>query len=287
MTTATERILAQVNDLPTLPDVVARLSVLISNDVWSAADFEEIVEPDPALTANLLRLANSPYFGFSRKITSVRQAVTLMGIKRVFEVAASGAFSRVIPTHIHGYDMTAQAFWRHCIAVAILSEKLVAELGINMPSLTFTSGLLHDMGKLVIGTNLAQDETQLATLLSDGHTPFIDAERQVLGTDHCEIGSAVSRKWNLPEVVEVAARWHHDPDHTPNNSNRVLVDLVHVADGLAHTLGLGSDCGGLARVVQPSVIERLMITTRGLERVACDSMEQISSMGNFLLGGGK
>lgn len=283
---ALEKILAHVEDLPTLPDVVARLSLLISGDVWSAADFEEVVELDPALTANLLRLANSPYFGFSRKITSVRQAVTLMGIKRVFEVAASGAFSRVIPPHISGYDMQAREFWRHSIAVAIYSERLVLELGLSLPTLTFTAALLHDVGKLVIGAFLSQESGSMMQRLNAGDTTMVEVEHATLGTDHAQVGALVAKKWNLPEVVEIANQWHHRPNEVPAD-HQMLIDLIHTADLLAHSLGYGVDCGELSRRLDPEVAKRLTLTPMALERVAVSTFDQIQSMSGMFGGGGK
>lgn len=93
------------------------------------AEFEAVIRPDTALTTSLLRLANSAYFGRSRKIDSVRQAITLLGVKRLFKVAAGAAFTAIIPSRIPGYEIEAQAFWKHNVAVAILSERLAIDLG--------------------------------------------------------------------------------------------------------------------------------------------------------------
>lgn len=279
--TTVDQMIAKIYDLPTLPDVITRLSTIISSDVWSAADFEEVVEPDPSLTANLLRLANSPYFGFPRKITTVRQAVTLMGVKRVFELAAGGAFSRVIPDQIPGYDLPAKDFWQHSIAVAILSERLVGELKISMPPLMFTAGLLHDVGKIVLGTFLEESAVDLETKLNEKSLAFIEIERELLGADHCEVGSAVAKKWNLPYEVEVATMWHHKPSESPEKS-RTLIDLVHAADNLAHSMALGNDRGGLARKVDPGTINRLKLTDEILQKVAADGYEQIISMSEMM-----
>jgi HD-like signal output (HDOD) protein len=142
-----DRVLAQLKRLPTLPAAAARISDLAHDDTASARDWEMAIKPDPALTANLLRLANSSFFGYRGQIESARHAITLLGTKRVFDAAMGAGFAKVIPTSIPGYGLSAPAFWQHSTAVAILSERLAARLLGGAPALAFTSGLLHDIGK--------------------------------------------------------------------------------------------------------------------------------------------
>lgn len=271
----TEHILAKVDVLPTLPTAVARLWSLLQDDTTSARDFEDVIAPDPALTANLLRLANSAYFGLRREVVSVAHAVTVLGTKRVFEVAASAGFAKTMPKNIPGYDVDAATFWNHCIAVAILSERLSSELGLDTPSLTFTSGLLHDIGKLVIGSFLLEDSIQVLSRMRTDEIGFVEAEREVLGTDHAKVGATLADRWDLPEAIGLVARWHHAPDEAPQDADQTLVDLVHTADGLAHSLGYGTDVGELARNVDPQTMDRLNLKVQRLETVACDTLDEI------------
>lgn len=276
-----QQLVSSIDNLPTLPGSVARLFSVVSGDMWSAEDMEQIIAPDPALTANMLRLANSPLFGFTRKITTIRQAVTLMGIKRVFEVAASGAFARIIPPHIAGYDMKASDFWVHSIGTAMLAERLVHDCDLQVPALVFTAGLLHDMGKLVMGSHVEVEQQAIRSLMGDGST-FVDAEQRAIGTSHPEVGALLSQKWNLPEVVETAARWHHEPNRTPLPADQMLVDVIHVCDVLAHMLGYGADSGGLMRQIDPEALRRLPLTEAQLERVAAETFDQIQGIADYM-----
>ena len=285
-----EDILAKVETLPTLPAAVARLAALLQDETTSARDFEEVIAPDPALTANLLRMANSAYFGMRREIESVGHAVTIMGTKRVFETTAGAGFARTIPSTIPGYDVAADVFWQHCIAVAILSERLSLELGVKTPALTFTAGLLHDIGKLAVGSFLMEDSTQVLSRMRFDEMAFVAAEHEVLGTDHAEVGATMAEKWDLPQAIVTAARWHHSPGAAPSDVDQTLVDLVHAADGLAHSLGYGADVGELSRGMDPQATERLGITVQRLEIVACDTLDEIRQVGEVLApcgGGGK
>lgn len=276
---ATRTILKRVEDLPTLPTSVAQLAALLQDDQARAADFEEVIRPDPAMTANLLRMANTPFFGSRQNVASVSHALAVMGTKRAFEATAAAAFSNVIPPRIPGYGMDARGFWAHCAAVAILSEALSRDLDLQAPALTFTAGLLHDIGKLVIGAFLfeAWDPVVGAMRLKD--TPFISAEREVLGTDHAEVGALISSHWSLPGAISIAVGKHHSPEDAPTEADQVLVDLIHAADGLAHLVGQGVDSNDWSRSVNREVIQRLGIRNSGLERVASESLDRIRSAG--------
>ena len=270
-------ILSRVKALPTLSGAALRLSELARDQRSSAADFERVIRPDPALTANLLRVANSAYFGLRNRVESVKQAVTVLGLTRVSEVAAAAAFAPVIPARLPGYDIEASAFWLHSVAVAVLSERLAVELKMPRPDLTFTAGLLHDIGKLAIGTFVSQESVEILGRVRGG-LAFASAEREVLGVDHAEVGALVADAWRLPAAMGAVARWHHAPDDVPEGVDRPLVDLVHAADGLAHALGLGADVGELARQIAPGTEARLGIRARRLERVAGASLDAIREM---------
>lgn len=283
-----EAVVARVKKLPTLSATMTRLWALAKDDEAGAADFEKVIRPDPALTANLLRVANSAYFGLRCRAESVRQAVTLLGLKRVCEVATSVAFAPVIPARLPGYDVDASAFWTHSVAVAIFSERLAKELKLGSPDMLFTAGLLHDIGKLVVGSFLAEEQGSILSRVRAG-TTFVEAEQEVLGTDHCKLGAMVAQAWSLPPAVGWAARWHHKPREVPLDADGKLVGLVHAADALAHVLGFGADSGELAREIDGVVEEKLGVTARRLEAVAGSTLDAVREMGSLFASasGGK
>jgi putative nucleotidyltransferase with HDIG domain len=181
----------------------------------------------------------------------------------------------------------ASSFWMHCVAVAVLSERLSGELGVRRPDLTFTAGLLHDMGKLAIGAFVAGSSVEILSRTREGGTAFVSAERAVLGVDHSEAGAMVAEAWNLPPAVAEVSRWHHAPGDAPEAADRLLIDLVHVADALAHSLGMGTDVGEMARKVDPAAEVRLDVRASRLERVASESLEEIGELARqFLPAGG-
>ena len=278
-------ILARVETLPTLPTSVARLASLLGDERAGAADFEAVIRPDPALTANLLRLANSAAFGCRREIASVGQAVALLGLKRVFEAAAGVAFARVLPPSLPGYGVNAAAFWRHSIAVAVIAERLAIEVEGRAPGLCFTAGLLHDIGKLAISSFLLEESARLKARLGEGPVPFFSVEQELLGTDHAALGQTMLERWQLPAPLAEAAGRHHQPAVAAEAPAEPLVDLVHAADCLAHALGFGADVGELRREVAPAVGQRLGLRHARLEKVASEVLEPISELERLLQPG--
>ncbi len=279
-----ENILSNLHDLPTLPEVVSKLSKAIRSENTQASDIEKIITPDPAITTNLLRLANSAYFGFLKEITSVKQAVTLMGQKRVYELAVSGAFSNIIPPVIHGFKISSKDFWLHSIAVAVMSETLAEKLKINMPDMIFTAGLLHDVGKLAMGPFLEAEDSRLVEHIKNNpEASFIESEQAVFGTNHCEVGAVVAQMWNLPASVECAAKWHHDPNNAPMDADQYLIDLIHISDAMAHMVGYGHDVGGLNRCLLSEPLERCNLTPEIIKDTLIETSHEILMMGATFL----
>ena len=274
-------ILAKVKHLPSISNVIVKLAELLNNPRSSATDFEKIVRNDPALTANLLRIANSAFFGCPREVTSVKQAITLMGVGRVFEIAASASFMKILPETLPGYEMNAEMFWLHSMAVAVLSEKLSKELKVKTPDLVFTAGLLHDVGKLAIASFLDDEKENVLQKIKVGGKALVQIEKELLGMDHTEVGLIVAEEWNLPPRLALSARYHHVPNEMPDAGDTLLVDLVHVANCLAHMIGYGSDIGEMHRIIDPRVMARLKFKVQVLERVASGATAEIQAMGEL------
>jgi putative nucleotidyltransferase with HDIG domain len=275
-------ILRDIERLPTLPASLARLSALHRDERSSAADYEKAIGNDPALTVNVLRLANSSFFGAPRQITSIRQALTLLGTGRVYEAAVGASFSTVMPNALPGYRIDSVAFWRHCVAVGVLTERIADDLKIEGRADGFTCGLLHDIGKLVTSVYLTPQSTAIFDQIREHHRPLVECEHAILGADHTEIGAAVAEKWNLPDIVCAVVRWHHSPSCRESPPVPLmqpdLVDAVHIADCLAHSVGFGSDIGELARDLDAGAVARIGEPVRQLERIVGEATNQIDEL---------
>lgn len=269
-----DEIINKIEALPAFSQTSIKLSVILRKPDFSLSEFEETISFDPSLTANLLRLANSSYFGIPRKINTIKLAINLLGAKRVFEAAIANELGRILPETLIGYGISSREFWKHCAAVAIISSNIARIHKTSCGEMIFTAGLLHDLGKLVVSTYLEQNIEQFQHFLDNKMTE-IEIERKILGTDHQDVGYLISKKWKLPQDICDSNRWHHKPSSVENPELVDFVGIIHVADSLAHTLGFGTDGAELMRNIEPLVPEKLGLRTAELEKIASESLDDI------------
>lgn len=271
-----------IKSLPSLSGAAVKLLALLEDPKANATQIEEILRYDPGLTANILRMTNSAYFGLPKKVGSVRQAVVLIGWNRLNQLVMASCVNAIMDKPVPGYDLSPGELWRHSIAVSITAENLAQELNVQGNQEIFTAALLHDIGKLVLGRHVKEEFRTIEKSASD-EVPFEVAERKILGTDHAEVGAKILTEWSLPEEVVNAVRWHHDPDSAEPVS--VLVDIVHVANVLCLMMGIGVGIEGLHHSPSPEATKRLGVQTSHLELVASRTLEWIKEIsGNLGMG---
>jgi putative nucleotidyltransferase with HDIG domain len=253
---------------------------LIQNADVDLGELARTIEYDPGLTSNILRLANSAYFGCPRSISTMREAVVRLGMNTMFQLVVTSAAGPLMRKPIKGYDLPSGKLWEHSVAVAIGVQQLAATLGIKPPDYTFTAALLHDVGKVVLGTFLEVDAGPIMDLAFEEQISFEVAEQQVLGIDHAEIGAILLEDWNLPKYIVDVVRWHHQPEHFSGNT--LVVDLVHVADNLSMLGGIGTGSDGLNYCPSEEVTEKLNITTHIAESVICKILIGLDQLSDLL-----
>ncbi len=268
-------ILAKVKSFPSMPGAAAKLLKLLDNPDTTAAQIEQILRYDPGLTANLLKLTNSAYFGLPCKVGSVRQAIVLLGWKRLIQLVMVSCVNAVMGKPVPGYDLPAGELWRHSIAVSVAAEGLAKELKVTASEEIFTAALLHDVGKLVLGDFVREDLEKIEIEASSGIS-FEIAEHMVLGTDHAEIGAQILKNWSFPPELVKAVRWHHDPDSA--GKTYTLVDIVHVANILCLMIGIGVGREGLCYKPSPLATKRLGLKTTHLEIVASRTLQYVDEL---------
>ncbi len=251
-------ILAKVRSVPSMPSVVVKLRKYLSDPEVSFEELAKVIEYDPGLTANLLQLANSAYFGWSRRIKTVKEAITRLGTNRIFQMVLCMSVAPLVRKPVKGYDMESDGLWQHSIATAICAEQLAKIKNIPGSEEAFTAGLLHDMGKILLGTFVEVDDQPIKDLVTNEGLSFNEAERQVLGIDHAEAAAELLKYWKLPENVVAAARWHHSPGEAEEKF-REIVDLVHVADILCIRMGWGLGSDGPLYCLDQEAEDRLSI----------------------------
>ncbi len=262
-------ILKRVDDIETLPAAALEAVRMMDDPDVSTSRITTVIEHDPGLTTNILRMANSAYFGFPRAVSSVQDAIVRLGLKEIRRTILASAVAPIVKRPVKGYDLSAGKLWEHAMTTAVGTDQIAAELDIVPPDYTFTAGLLHDVGKIVLGTFIDVDAEPIMKLAFDEHVPFEIAEQRILGIDHAETGAALLEKWQLPvEIVEVC-RWHHEPDRAPDSAENPALDLVHIADTLSMMSGIGVGRDGLNYRPSEEVVGRLGLSSSMCEDVIC------------------
>jgi len=227
-------IVNRIHNLPTPPTVFAQVNKVINNPNTSAYQIGAIIAEDPALSAKILKLTNSAFYGLSRTVTSVKQAIVILGLDVVKSLVLSASVFETFSKRNTIDKNFLDQFWRHSLLVAFMSR--IISRTKNFPSFleaeeSFSAGLLHDIGKLVILTHLPEDFAKIkAARANSPNAAASFLEEQVLGFDHAAVGSYLCRKWNLPEHLTQSIQFHHSPQE---NLENISTQIIHISDYLA------------------------------------------------------
>ncbi|MDJ0818294.1 MAG: HDOD domain-containing protein [Desulfobacterales bacterium] len=279
MTQDPRQITSLIKAFPSMPGAAVQLLALIEDPDINVSQIESILQRDAGLTANLLKLANSAYFGIPSKIGSVRQAVLLLGLKRLIQMVIASCVSAIMDKPIPGYELPPGELWRHSIAVSVAAEGLVNELNVEAAEELFTAALLHDVGKLILGRPMADAFHQINDEISRG-IALEAAEEKVLGTNHADVGARILSQWSLPGNIVNAVRWHHDPEAAEMTDP--MLDIVHVANVLCIMIGIGVGRDGLRHEPSEVVVKRLGLESHHLEKVADQTMRSVDELSEVL-----
>lgn len=265
-----ENIASLLKSFPSMPGAAIKLLALIDDPDVSVSQIEAILRHDAGLTANILKLANSAYFGIPTKVGSVRQAVLILGLKRLIQMVIAACVNAIMDKQVPGYDLPPGELWRHSIAASVAAEGLVKELDITDNEEIFTAALLHDVGKLVLGNFVKKDLKKIESVLNQDIS-FEAAEDMVLGTNHADIGAQILTQWCLPFDIVNAVRWHHSPESADKNTT--TLDIVHVANVLCLMVGLGAGRDKMQNTPSEIVAKRLGLEPYHLEKIASQTLE--------------
>lgn len=273
-----EKIAAGVKDLPALPQIVNKVIKLTDDPNSNVNDLGNLICQDQSLTAKVLRLANSAYYGFPRRIGTVSQAIVILGFNTIRSLVMAASVHQVLSREVEGYSLGQGELWRHSIGVAMGARLLSKRTRLEVPEQAFIAGLLHDIGKVVLSHYVRTEYDSILKLVANG-IPFMEAEKQVLGFDHAAIGAKVAEKWNLPSDLVQAIAGHHTPESGQGGN---LTALVHVADAMCLMMGLGLGGDGLLYPLREEALQKLGLTPEVLEEVMSELGDSMSDSSVFL-----
>jgi len=224
----------RLGQLPTLPQVVHKIMSMIDRPETSAEGLGRMIEKDQVLSAKVLQLANSPFYGFPARIASVSHAVVVLGLNVVKGLTLGATVFDMMKAA--GMDQ----LWRHSLGVAMVSHLLATRVGQKNPEELFVAGLLHDLGKVVMYVKLPETASRIEAAVRDRDIYMIDAEREILGLTHADVAGWLAAAWHLPTVLKEPIMYHHQP--TLAKVAPMQTAIVHVADVLVKAMGCG--CSG-------------------------------------------
>jgi len=230
-----ERIRIRVRDIPSLPEIVTKVMQLVQDPRSSASQLSRIISHDPGLTTRVLRLVNSAYYGFPRQISSIQQAVTILGFTTMRGLVLSSSIFKIFsPKNDLIKTLDYKKFWKHSLISAISSKKINNYLQFNEEDDIFSAAILHDIGKIILDQ---YDHENYILALREAPNPLCSHEVLVAEEKHCEIshqniGYVVAEGWNLPESLSEVIRYHHDP--MSSLENRKLTSIVYLGNIFSH-----------------------------------------------------
>ncbi|WP_027183404.1 response regulator [Desulfovibrio inopinatus] len=233
-----KKVLSRIQSVPALPAHYARLIDELGSPKASIKDIGQIVSQDMGMTAKVLQLVNSAFFGLTQNVSNPAQAVSILGLNTIRALVLSvKVFSMVNEDDLQRYELTDIA--EHCLAAGLLSKELAVmeHQDMNTVDEAFLSGVLHDCGKLMLAANLGEDYEAVVAYKRENHVTAWEAEKLVLGATHAEVGAYLLGVWGLPESIITAIMYHHEPEIYKNTQFHPLT-AVHVADYLLRAMDI-------------------------------------------------
>ncbi|OGH56274.1 MAG: hypothetical protein A3G34_06240 [Candidatus Lindowbacteria bacterium RIFCSPLOWO2_12_FULL_62_27] len=276
---AFKRILDGIEKVPTLPVVVNSILELMENPKTSAEDVNRIIRMDQSLASRILKIVNSAFYGFPRQISTVTQAVVILGFNAVKSLALSASVIQIFGTKSQeGFDI--HAFWEHSISTGVMANMTARRINYPLPEECLIAGILHGIGKLIFDQYLHTLFVQAVKRAKKDKKLLHHAEREIFGTDHCRVGAMLAERWRLPLQLVEAINYYPNPGLA--NFNPTLASMVHVGNYIARK----RRCGDPGDLVVPRLSDDakriLKITQNDIDQLMRDSQGELAKVDDLL-----
>lgn len=265
-------IIKDTRSLPTLPGIISRLSSLAEDGKVSVDEMARVVTSDQVLSAKVLKLVNSPFYGFSGRISTVSKALILLGVNVVKSLAISSSIFEIMEKNIVG-------LWEHSLGAAVAANIIARKLNLPEREEISTAALLHDIGKVIIKIKLEEDYEHLIKVIKEKELPMIDCEKELFNIDHAEIGEWLGKSWLLPEKLIEPIAFHHNVEKSI--MQRAKTAVVHVSDVLVKASGFGYSGDDFISSIQPLAWEKLGLNELMLKEIVDELEDGLVEAKNF------
>jgi len=275
--------LSSIKSLPTLPVVADNVMKLIRNPDSTAYEIAEAISQDQSMASKVLKTANSAYYGFPRKITTIHYAIVLLGLNNIKNIVLSSSIMGQFPKKNQNLLFDRKEFWKHSLLCGIISKKISEHMGIKNSEEMFMCGLLHDFGKLILDTFFQEEFIRALQLAHEHQLTLMEAENRIFGFNHSGVGALLLRKWSLPSSLVRAVEFHHDPEESLNAFR--TASIVHVSDYLCRITGLGNSGGSVLPELNKKSFKLVDLTSEQIKGLSLQIVKEFKTATEFLYEG--
>ena len=275
-----KNIISRIDYLTPVASTTNKILSVARDQKSKISDLVDLVIYDQAMTANILKICNSAYFGLPRKINSLHQAVNFLGKNQIAELVFMKSISGNLTKPQNGYCLHEGELWKYSVSSAIIARKLGEKKGFKDTSLIFTAALLKDIGKVVLDQYVEDSFKEIIAALLKNDCTFNEAEKKVLGIDHAELGGLVAEKWNFSNEMIHIIKYHHFSEGLQADNEEA--SIVYLADILCMIMGIGSGADGLAYRMYKDVAENLDFSEEALLDVMVSFMEKFNTVEDLI-----
>lgn len=271
-----------ISGLVTLPDVYLRINRMVDDPGSTTEDIAKAISQDPSFTLRLLKVANSALYNFSSSVNTVSRAVTIIGTSQIHNLALSISIAKSfdgLPNDL----VSMENFWKHSLLCALSARILARQAGQCDPDALFTAGLLHDIGELIIFNRLSGLAKKALTLVLDNvdELPVNEAEYQIMGFDHADVGGELARQWKLPPLLEECIAHHHHIENAKRYPREAA--LIHIANIFAQMAELDTLDPSDVPPINPRAWEITGLTEESTEPTVRAAQAEIAAVAHLFL----
>ncbi len=274
-----KEMLKEIKALKPMPQVANQILAIVENPKSSMSDVADLVAYDPSLTANVLKQCNSAYFSLPRKVDSVQDAISMMGLDQVVDmVLLKGAADNLTKSQ-KGYDLNEGELWRHSVSSALIAKELAIKKGSKHKHMIFTAAMLKDIGKVILNRYVGDSFNKINNLVKNKNYSFGEAEKKVIGISHAELGGIVAKMWKFSPAMIFMITNHHLSDESARKDTET--SIVYLADTVCMMMGIGGGADGLAYRFHKDVLDHLGIDSTDLQEIIAgfgDKMQEVENL---------
>lgn len=259
-----DRILKSINTIPAFPETGNKVAQLLTKPDYSVNEVANVIKYDPSITANILKMANSAYFGPRHKISNINDAVVYLGQQNLLRAIQTAGVSKYYKKGATGYFDKVTDLWEHSVAVALMSQIISRKITGQEDTTLYTAALLHDVGKIIMGEFVRDSLAKIAGLVSSKNIAFLEAEEIILGINHADLGGKIASYWKFPVEIRDAISFHHRPDLL-EKEEKIMPWIVYIADQACLMLGVGGGVDGLSYRAVSEVLPKFNLRMKDLE----------------------